>query len=373
MSAPHILHIFSTFAPAGPELRAVKLINASAGAYRHSILAIDGRTDAAEALKDDADARVLTALPKAGTLKTTRRLRGLLRSEEPDLVCTYNFGAMDGVLAAVGGKVPVLHHEDGFNADEAEGFKRRRVWLRRALLPLAHRVLVPSERLEDIAHEVWKLKAGQVERIPNGIETASFHPADQNQPLRAELGIPATACVVGFMGHLRPVKNAARLLEAIAPLAETHDLHLLILGDGEEREGLEARANEGTLAGKVHFSGHQPDPREHLRVMDIFALSSDSEQHPIALLEAMACSLPVAATAVGDVARILGEAQEPYLSPVEAGARGLSERIGALAADPTLRTRLGQENEARVRREFSASQMIKRHLALWRSGVEATS
>ena len=75
MSAPHILHIFSTFAPAGPELRAVGLIHATGEAYRHSILAIDGRTDAKEMLPEREDVRVLEAPPKAGTWKTSRRLR----------------------------------------------------------------------------------------------------------------------------------------------------------------------------------------------------------------------------------------------------------------------------------------------------------
>jgi len=372
MSAPHILHIFSTFAPAGPELRAVGLMNASGDAYRHSILAIDGCTDATAALSDRVQARVLDPLPKAGTLTTSRRLRALLRAEVPDLVCTYNFGAMDGVLAAVGAKVPVLHHEDGFNADEAARFKRRRVWMRRVLLPLAHKVIVPSRRLEELAGELWRLKPGQVERIPNGIQTDKFTAADRNQALRAELGIPTSACVVGFMGHLRPVKNAARLLEAAAPIAEERDLYLLILGDGEEREALEARAGEGPLAGRVRFVGHQHDPRPHLSAMDIFALSSDSEQHPIALLEAMACSLPVASTEVGDVEHILGQAQRPYLSPLGAGAEGLCTALEGLARDADLRQSLGAANRARVADKFAASQMQERHLALWRSGVEAT-
>lgn len=373
MSAPHILHIFSTFAPAGPELRAVRLIHATGAAYRHSILAIDGCTDAASELSDREDVRVLDALPKAGTLKTTRRLRKLLRAEAPDLVCTYNFGALDGALAAVGSKVPVLHHEDGFNADEAQRFKRRRVWMRRALLPLTHKVIVPSKLLEELARDLWRLAPKKIERIPNGIEAASFEAADGNPALRAELGIPESACVVGFMGHLRPVKNAARLLEATEPLATAHDLHLLLLGDGEERAALEAHAAQGDLAGRVHLVGHKSDPRSYLRAMDIFALSSDSEQHPVALLEAMACALPVASTRVGDVEHILGEVQHPYITPLETGAGGLRSALKKLSSDPSLRARLGKKNAARVEEEFTHTQMIERHEALWRSGVEATT
>ena len=373
MSAPRILHVFSTFAPAGPELRAVSLMRALGDSYQHAILAIDGCTDAARMLPEREDIRVLEAPPRAGTMKTVRRLRAIIRAEQPDLVCTYNWGAMDGAMAAVGCKVPVLHHEDGFNADEAKRFKRRRVWWRRRLLPLTHRVIVPSVYLEKLAVELWKLKPEKVQRIPNGIDPARFEAADGNAALRAELGIPQSSCLIGFMGHLRPVKNAARLLEAAAPLAEEHDLHLLIIGDGRERSALELLAAEPPLRGRVHFTGHLEDPRSHLRAMDIFALSSDSEQHPIALLEAMACSLCVASTRVGDVEHILTKDQQPLISSLEAGAGGLSSALRELILDEGLRRSLGQQNAQRVREIFTHEAMLEQHAQLWRSGVEAAS
>lgn len=371
MSAPRILHIFSTFAPAGPELRAVSLIHALGDSYQHAIIAIDGCTDAANMLPEREDVRVLEAPPRAGTMKTVRRLRAIIRAESPDLVCTYNWGALDGAMAAVGCKVPVLHHEDGFNMDEAKRFKRRRIWWRRRLLPLTHRVIVPSVRLEKLATELWKLRPEKIQRIPNGIDPTHFEAADGNAALRDELGIPQSTCLIGFMGHLRPVKNAARLLEAAAPLAEEHDLHLLILGDGEERAALEALANSSPLKGKVHFSGHLQDPRAHLRAMDIFALSSDSEQHPIALLEAMACSLPVATTRVGDVEHILGKRQHPFISPLETGAKGLQSTLRELIKDESLRRRLGRLNAQRVSEEFTHEAMTEQHAQLWRAGVES--
>lgn len=373
MSAPRILHIFSTFAPAGPELRAVSLIHALGDAYQHAILAIDGCTDAAGMLPEREDVRVIEAPPRAGTMKTVRRLRAIIRAEQPDLVCTYNWGAMDGAMAAVGCKVPVLHHEDGFNADEAKRFKRRRIWWRRRLLPLTHRVVVPSVRLEKLATELWKLKPERIQRIPNGIDPTRFEAADGNAALRAELGISQSSCIIGFMGHLRPVKNAARLLEAAAPLAEEHDLHLLIIGDGAERGALELLAAEPPLKGRVHFTGHLEDPRAHLRAMDVFALSSDSEQHPIALLEAMASSLPVASTRVGDVEHILGKTQHPFISPLETGAGGLRSALRGLISDDSARRRLGRLNAQHVSDEFTHEAMLKQHAQLWRSGVEATA
>jgi L-malate glycosyltransferase len=364
---PHLLHVFSTFVPAGPELRFVKLANAAGPELRHSILSIDGRDDAAKLLAPELDARLIDPLPRAGTPATVRRLHGLLRALRPDAVLSYNFGALDAVIAARLAGVRVLHHEDGFNADEAHGYKRRREWLRRAFLPAVQRVIVPSSGLERIARERWRLPADRVTLIPNGIRCDEFPHRDGNAALRAELRVPESAFVVGFVGHLRPVKRADRLLDACARLAADHDVHVLLLGSGEEREPLERRAASGPLAGRVHFVGHQDDPRPYYTAMDAFALVSDSEQMPVALLEAMACGLPVVATDVGDVRRMLPEVQSPLcraLGPeVEAE---LAAGLGELANDVDRRSACGAANRARVQERYDFSVMLDAHRDLWR-------
>ena len=206
MAAPfHLLHVFSTFVPAGPETRACRLIQAFGGQFRHSILAMDGRTEARELLPADAEVRILEAPPKAGSIATIRRLREVLRGETPDLLLSYNWGAFDAVMAARTLKLRrVVHHEDGFNPDEVREFKQRRVLARRLLLPGVHRVVVPSKKLERIAVETWKLPPGQVRWIPNGIHAETFEPRDGRPALRESLGIPRGSPLVGFVGHLRP-------------------------------------------------------------------------------------------------------------------------------------------------------------------------
>ena len=113
------------------------------------------------------------------------------------------------------------------------------------------------------------------------------------------------------------MKNFARLLEACAAAP---DVHVLVVGDGEDRPALERRAAAPDLAGRVHFAGYQADPAPFYRAMDLFALSSDSEQMPLCLVEAMASGLPVAATDVGDVRAMLPAEQAPFLVPID-GAR----------------------------------------------------
>jgi len=372
--APHLLHVFSTFVPAGPEVRTTRIIAGLGQEFRHSILAMDGRTSAAKELPADAPARIMDNLPPAGTLQTTLNLRRLLQRERPDLVLTYNWGAFDAILAARSlGWKRLIHHEEGFNLDEAVTFKRRRVLARRWVLPGIQRLIVPSERLERLALGLWTLPAGMVLRIPNGIPTETFAMHDGNPELRDELGIPRDAPVLGTVGHLRPVKNYLRLLDAAAHLSPDLGAHVLVLGEGDQRPALEARAAQADLAGRVHLVGHRSDLHPYYRAMDVYVVSSDSEQMPITLLEAMASGLPAAATDVGDVRGILPDAQARHVVPLEDAdpALRLSETIAELLGDPEMRRDLGEANRARVQETFPFRATLEAYRNAYRDALTA--
>jgi glycosyltransferase involved in cell wall biosynthesis len=362
---PHLLHVFPSFVPAGTEMRTVNLIAGFDGELRHSILSLDGRTTAAGRLPPGAPVRLLPSFPKAGSMVTTARLRSLLRREAPDLVLTYNWGAFDMLLAAHSlGIRRVIHHEDGFDADEAHSFKRRRILARRVALLGVPRVVVPSSGLRDIATRLWKVPEERVLLIRNGIRLDAYTPAgghpDRDPTVRRELGIPAGALVIGTVGHLRAEKNFVRLLDACAALDPALGVHVLIVGEGAQRAALEARAARPDLAGRVHLAGYSPDPPRFYRAMDLFALSSDTEQMPVCVLEAMGSGLAVASTDVGDVRAVLPPEQAPFLVPLDgpATAAGLSRALGALARDPEARRRLGQLNRRRVEESFSFADML---------------
>jgi glycosyltransferase involved in cell wall biosynthesis len=359
---PKLLHLFSTFVAAGPQVRAAGLIG-ELTEFRHSLLALDGRTEARELLAPGA-ATLLAPPPKAGTPATAARLLALLRSERPAALLTYNFGALDGALAALLLGVPNVHHEDGFRPDEAVRQLLRRSLYRRAALRRAE-VVVISETLRRIATGTWRLHPARVHFIPNGIDVESFAPRDGNAPLRAELGIPPTALVVGAVGHLRPEKNLPRLVDAAAGIAGELDLHLLILGEGPERERIERAAAMPALAGRLHLVGHRADPRPHYRAMDVFASSSDMEQMPLSLIEAMASALPVAATAVGDVRAMLPEPARRFAVDPAGGAPALAGALRELCASPELRAELGRANRARAVERFDRAAMTRAYRELY--------
>ncbi|MES1244727.1 MAG: glycosyltransferase [Acidobacteriota bacterium] len=368
LRTPHLLHVLPTFVPAGLELRTVNLIAGFGHGFRHSILSMDGRTDAAGRLPEGAPVRLLPGLPKAGSIATARRLRDLLRAEEPDLVLTYNWGAFDMLLAARSlGFRRVVHHEDGFNADEAGTFKRRRILARRAVLSGVHRLIVPSERLQGIATRLWKVPADRVTLIRNGVRLDDYESAG-DPGLRRELGIPEGAPVVGAVGHLRPEKRFERLLDACAALP---DVHVLIVGDGETRPLLEERAGKPELAGRVHLAGYRPDPQRFYRAVDVFAITSDTEQMPVALLEAMASGLPVVSTDVGDVRGVLPSEQAVHLVPLaeEDVTAVFARHLGALLRDPEGRQRLARANRRRVEERFTFERMLAAYREVYHSAL----
>ncbi|MFM7297414.1 MAG: glycosyltransferase, partial [Planctomycetota bacterium] len=189
---------------------------------------------------------------------------------------------------------------------------------------------------------------------------------DGGSALRASLGIAPSALVVGAVGHLRPEKNLTRLLGAVASCARSHDVHALLLGDGPERAKLETLARSAELSGRVHFAGYQADPRAHYRAMDLFALTSDTEQMPLALLEAMASALPVVATDVGDVAAMLpDEARQQVVALGPECEAKLAGALQRLAVDAPLRARLGDLGRARIAERFSFAAMAARYETLY--------
>ncbi len=370
---PRVLHCHSTFSAGGKEVRCVRLMNAWGTRLEHAIVSAEPEAMAAAALIDRA---VLVDYPQDfPSLKgrpTPGRLASLARAMQGyDLVCTYNWGAMDGVMAHrvfadAYGLPPLVHHEDGFNEDEAERLKPARNLYRRAALGKAARLIVPSALLERIAHEAWHQPKSRVARIPNGIDTAAFAapPDPAALPIRKGEG----AFWVGTLAGLRPVKRLPDLVEAFAGLPP--EWHLVICGEGPERPAILAAAAQLGLSERVHLPGNV-DPAKVVGLFDIFALSSASEQFPLSVVEAMAAGLPVAAPDVGDIAAILAEPNRVFVTP-PADRQALGAALQALAADPDLRASLGAANQTRARAEFDITAMLSRYEAVYSDAMGRT-
>ena len=368
MSPVRILHAHSTFGRGGKEMRAVRLMNAFGAAAEHEVItASPGELDARDAL----DPGIRTEFPEdapplAGRPGLPRLFRLSRYMRRFDLVLTYNWGAFDAVMARhLFGGPPLVHHEDGFNEDEAGELKTRRNLYRRLGLGAAHRLVVPSARLEAIARKAWAQPAGRVVRIANGIDTSRYAAAP-SQPVPGLEPRPGEL-VIGTVAGLRAVKNLPRLVRAFAAMT-AKEARLVIVGAGPESERIAAEARRLGVADRLLMPGFLADPARWIGHFDVFALSSDSEQFPISLVEAMAAGLPAVATAVGDVAKMVAEDNKPLIVEAE-DEPAFAAALDSLAERPDLRRAIGRANRERAVADYDEAGMIARYARLYGEAV----
>jgi glycosyltransferase involved in cell wall biosynthesis len=360
-----ILHCHSTFSLGGKEARAVRLMNAFGDAAEHVVLsAMPGQFGAREAIDRSVGVSFPSGEPSLDGMPTPLRLWRLARYMRGfDLVLTYNWGAFDAVMARkLFGGPPLIHHEDGFNEDEREKLKPRRNWYRRLGLGAAYRLVVPSARLEKVARAAW---GTMPVRIPNGIDVARYA-----LPPRVEIpGLDAAKgeVVIGTIAGLRAVKNLPRLVRCFAAMGQKQ-ARLVIVGEGPESERIAAAAREAGVAARVLMPGFLTDPASWIGHFDIFALSSDSEQFPISLVEAMAAGLPAVATAVGDVRAMVSEDNAPLIVEPEDEA-GFAAALDSLAEQPHLRKAIGAANREKAARLYDEQAMIAAYAELYGAAI----
>lgn len=361
---PHILHVHGSFTLGGKEARAVRLMNLWGDRARHSIASADPQAmDARDAIDPSIRVDYPDSPSFAGKpgLARYRVITAFLK--QFDLVLTYNWGAMDAVMAhrlagASAGLPPLIHHEDGFNADENNGLKTKRNLFRRLALQRAYGMVVPSVRLEGIARSVWKQPVERLHLIRNGIDVDRYAAAPAPDAIPGLVRSPGKL-LVGTLAGLRAVKNIPRLVRAVA--AHKDRLQLVVVGEGPERDAILAEAAAHGLT-DIHMAGFMDRPWRFVGLFDIFALSSDSEQFPISLVEAMAAGVPAASMDVGDVANMVAPENRPF---VVADERALADALGGLAGDADLRARLGAANRQRAARDYAEADMVNAYARLY--------
>jgi hypothetical protein len=365
----HLLHVFPSFGAGGVPIRMCEMMNRLGPRYRHSIIALDGVT-AARARLEKTTAAELPSLrfEKRRPFATLLAFAGMLRRIRPDLLLTYNWGAVEwGFLNRILRVSPHIHFESGFGPEEADGQIRRRVLLRRLALARAAAVAMPSQKLVRLATDVWRLPPDRLRFIPNGVDVARFAAAPE-PGIVPGFRKAAGELVVGTVAPLRAEKNIGRLIRAFAAVPERFGARLLIVGDGPERTRLEATATSLGIAARVVFAGHVDAPEKVLGWLDVFAISSDTEQMPNALLQAMAASRAVAGVDVGDVGTIVAAENRRFIVARD-DEGGLAATIAALLEDEGLRRALGAANYARAVDVYGIERMVEQYRELFESAL----
>jgi glycosyltransferase involved in cell wall biosynthesis len=355
-----VLHVFSTFSVGGPQVRTAALINRFGGRFSHQIVAMDGNYACRERIDAGIDVRYPGLdFHKGATWENVRQFRRFLRESRPNVLVTSNWGTIEWAMANLPRLVRHVHMEDGFGPEERSTQIPRRVWTRRLVLR-GSCVVVPSRVLQRIATERWRLPKKAIRYVPNGVD---LHRFAAPEVAGGDAGWPGEGPVIGTVAALRAEKNLARLIKAFRLVVRTMPARLVIIGDGPERAELEGLAQQLGISEHVHFAGHMADPQLAYRGFDLFAISSDTEQMPLSVLEAMAAGLAVAGTDVGDIACMVASENAPFI--VSKDDVALGGAMLKLAGDPGLRTGAGAANRAKAVREFDQEAMFAAYFSLF--------
>lgn len=229
----------------------------------------------------------------------------------------------------------------------------------RFCLPRYERVLAVSPDLYDQCRAAG-VPADQCLLIENGIDCTDFYRRRTTEEAKAAQGFAPDRLILGAVGRLSVEKGFDLLIRAADQLLrDGFNLELLIIGEGDERERLEALIARLERTDRIHLLGYRANVRELYEAMDVYALSSIREGLPNVVLEAMAMEVPVAATRVAGVPRLISDGVNGLLTE-PSDLAGLTQTLAHLLGDAQLRRRLSVAGRATIQTRYSfAARMDK--------------
>lgn len=296
-----------------------------------------------------------------------RALRRLVAHEGFDVIQSQH--EKSDVLAALlprgaAGAVRISNRRD-------TGFSKS--WRVRALLRRLDgrfdRIVAPADAILDRVAADEGVPRERMQRICNGVDAERFAPADAalRTALRERLGFGEREFVLGCVSRLTPVKRHAALIDAFAQLhARMPQARLVLVGDGPLRADIGSRIAAAGVGDAVRLLGDLADVADVLPALDACALVSETEGMSNAILEAMACGLPVVATAVGGNPELVAHEQTGLLVTLGDGD-ALAAALARLAGDPAFARECGRRARARVLADFSIDAMAEAFQVLHRT------
>jgi glycosyltransferase involved in cell wall biosynthesis len=352
------------------------------GIGRHIVTLIDG-------LKNDFDISVaclhqsrleelilsmgitILPLPLGGTLspredyRSFKLLVGFMRSQGIDLV--HSHGAKAALIArpaALVAGVPAsvyTVHNSVFN-------EKWPSWKNGLATTIEHILSWPTDCIVTVSnalrHEIMtreKINRSKIKVIYNGISLNSLH----FTPNISQWNLPPRRTVVGTVARMAPQKGLSVLLQAAEQLLRKYrNIHFILAGDGPLKDSLMEQVRSLSMENRFTFTGAVNNISTIYAAMDIFVLSSLTEGLPLSLLEAMAFSLPVVASAVGGVPEVIEHGVSGLLV-APGNATELAHGIAYLLDNPGRAGEMGKKAHQRVVQHFDASKMVEQTAYLY--------
>ncbi|MBF0137670.1 MAG: glycosyltransferase [Magnetococcus sp. DMHC-1] len=332
---PHILHTESSQGWGGQEIRILTEMQGFIQRnYPVLLVCVPGTQLESEARRLGIPVAPLPIGRKnlAGLLAMGR----LLRRVPVDLIITHS--STDSWLAALATRFlsprPHILRMRHISAPVPRNWPTRWVYTRAAAC-----IVTTGNRIRQQLIEDNGFTGQRIVSIPTGIDLQRFHPAEQ-RTARQRLGLPENALLIGIVATLRSWKGHADLVAAFATL-DLPNVHLLIIGDGPQRENLQQQIRDNHLADRVIMAGNQDDVPTWLQALDMFCLPSyANEGVPQALMQAMCTALPVISTTVGAIPELVEQDKTGILVPPR-DIPALAQALRNLLQNPQLRRTLG--------------------------------
>lgn len=377
---PLVLHVVFRFDTGGLENGVVNLINhMPAHAYRHAVLALTEVTDFRERIqRSDVEFISLRKPPGHGVWQYPK-LYKLFRQLRPAIVHSRNLAALEAQVPAWAAGVPArIHGEHGRDMADLDGSNVTYQRVRRFYKPFIHHYMALSKDLADYLVEKVRVPQTRITQVYNGVDTDRFCPAPNGPlPIAGCPFNPAQHWLVGTVGRMQSVKDQVMLANAfvqalvLAPKLQ-HRMRLVMVGEGPLRAQAQAVLNAAGLGALAWLPGERSDVADIMRGLHAFALPSLGEGISNTILEAMASSLPVVATAVGGNADLVVQGQTGYIVP-PAHLQAMALRLVELASSPERARNLGQAGRQRVQAAFSMQAMVSTYQRVYDQQLRRTS
>ncbi len=353
-----VLHVVDSLNPGGMENGVVNVASqlAPRGVRTH-VACLRDRGSFADRLPDPA---AVTLLDKREgfSLRSVRALSRLIGKQRPAVIHTHNLGPLIyASLATFGGlRVPILHGEHG--QIQPQDLTPRRLATRRLLYRCCHTVHTVSGSLLEALRNL-RLTSRRMTAITNGVDCERFSPAPVKAAAKSALGVPGEGSIVlGIVGRFVALKRHLMLLESLIPVMEHHrEVHLMVVGDqGSEREKIIQAMNTHPFASRIHWLGMRSDMAACYQAMDLLVSSSEVEGLSNAVLEAMACAVPVLAhMACGNNEAVIN-GQGGFLHALT-DAPALTHALLEILGHPSALAEQGHVARGRVVEQFSIAAM----------------
>jgi len=333
--------------------------------FEMSICCLDGGGEFLNDLSGlSIQSKVLARKPGLVDFRVLWALTTHIHKEKIDIIHSHSGCSFYASVAAVlGGAKGVIHTDHGRLVPD-----RLSLILEDMLSSYVMNAYVAvSEQLARYLSSKARISNRKLHVIINGVDTTRFVPLTELRikQIRNDLDIPEGAEIIGTICRLDPVKNLSFMIQTIRPVLEARErMFILIVGDGPDRENLETMVRHMRLGRKVKFLGKQNNIENIMPVFDAFVLPSISEGTSMTILEAMACGIPVIASAVGGNVDLIQEGVNGYLFPLDRPDI-LAQRVIELLDSPDKQRDLGSRGRDIAEKKFNLDRMMETYSSLY--------